>query len=66
VTVDEAYVHCSKHIPHLEPAPRPRLPTDRNRPKDSAYFPEPSPVHQGVAEAGTDHTSWRDRLRIRR
>ncbi|WP_063775147.1 pyridoxamine 5'-phosphate oxidase family protein, partial [Streptacidiphilus anmyonensis] len=26
VHVDEAYIHCSKHIPHLEPAARPRDP----------------------------------------
>ncbi|GFM95335.1 hydrolase [Streptomyces fulvorobeus] len=23
ITIHEAYVHCSKHIPHLEPAPAP-------------------------------------------
>ncbi|MBY8876360.1 pyridoxamine 5'-phosphate oxidase family protein [Actinacidiphila acidipaludis] len=44
LTVEEAYVHCSKHIPHLEPAPRPRPATDRNRPKDSDYFTEHLPV----------------------
>ncbi|MDQ0407913.1 pyridoxamine 5'-phosphate oxidase family protein [Streptomyces sp. NBC_01723] len=38
--VDEAYVQCSKYIPHLEPAPRPRgLAADR--PKDSDYFVPP-------------------------
>ncbi|MGW2207897.1 pyridoxamine 5'-phosphate oxidase family protein [Streptomyces sp. NPDC001781] len=46
VTVEEAYVHCSKHIPHLEPATRPRSTTERNRPKDSDYFPESAPVRQ--------------------
>ncbi|MET7619750.1 pyridoxamine 5'-phosphate oxidase family protein [Streptomyces sp. NPDC005408] len=37
ITVDEAYVHCSKHIPHLEPAPRPRA-AEFQRPKDAEYF----------------------------
>ncbi|MFD5965576.1 pyridoxamine 5'-phosphate oxidase family protein [Streptomyces sp. NPDC058737] len=41
LTVDEAYVQCSKYIPHLEPAPRPRGLT--NRPKDSDYFVSPAP-----------------------
>ncbi|MFE7775270.1 pyridoxamine 5'-phosphate oxidase family protein [Streptomyces sp. NPDC057445] len=36
ITVEEAYVHCSKHIPHLQPAPRPRPRTER--PKDADYF----------------------------
>lgn len=39
ITVEEAYVHCSKHIPHLEPAPRPRQRTDR--PRDGEYFVAP-------------------------
>ncbi|MFF3325089.1 pyridoxamine 5'-phosphate oxidase family protein [Streptomyces sp. NPDC002889] len=43
VTVEEAYVHCSKHIPHLEPAPRPAVP-DVRRPKDAAYFTEQEPA----------------------
>ncbi|MFD3580473.1 pyridoxamine 5'-phosphate oxidase family protein [Streptomyces sp. NPDC058644] len=37
LTVDEAYVQCSKYIPHLEPAPRPRG-SSVDRPKDSDYF----------------------------
>ncbi|MFE2379125.1 pyridoxamine 5'-phosphate oxidase family protein [Streptomyces sp. NPDC059398] len=37
LSVDEAYVHCSKHIPHLEPAPRQRT-SPAQRPKDSEYF----------------------------
>ncbi|MFD3538381.1 pyridoxamine 5'-phosphate oxidase family protein [Streptomyces sp. NPDC058662] len=41
LTVAEAYIHCSKYIPHLEPAPRPAT----TRPKDSAYFTEPHPTH---------------------
>ncbi|MEU1349338.1 pyridoxamine 5'-phosphate oxidase family protein [Streptomyces sp. NPDC005775] len=41
ITLHEAYVHCSKHIPHLEPAPRP-LGLARSRPKDADYFPEPA------------------------
>ncbi|WP_042387171.1 pyridoxamine 5'-phosphate oxidase family protein [Streptacidiphilus melanogenes] len=40
VTVDEAYIHCSKHIPHLEPAARPRDP-ESTRPLDQRYFTEP-------------------------
>ncbi|MGW6202938.1 pyridoxamine 5'-phosphate oxidase family protein [Streptomyces sp. NPDC055089] len=42
ITLHEAYVHCSKHIPHLEPAPRPLRPASA-RPKDADYFPEPAP-----------------------
>lgn len=38
LTVEEAYIHCSKYIPHLEPAPRP-APTAR--PKDADYFTRP-------------------------
>ncbi|MFC4611279.1 pyridoxamine 5'-phosphate oxidase family protein [Streptomyces maoxianensis] len=37
IVVEEAYVHCSKHIPHLEPAPRNRG-TSGDRPKDADYF----------------------------
>ncbi|MEV7729376.1 pyridoxamine 5'-phosphate oxidase family protein [Streptomyces sp. NPDC087917] len=36
LTVEEAYIHCSKHIPKLMPAPRSKLPADR--PKDAEYF----------------------------
>ncbi|MFD9218333.1 pyridoxamine 5'-phosphate oxidase family protein [Streptomyces sp. NPDC059544] len=53
ITVDEAYVHCSKHIPHLEPAPRPRQRTDR--PRDGEYFVAPgglgAPAHEPVPHA---------------
>ncbi|MFG3283277.1 pyridoxamine 5'-phosphate oxidase family protein [Streptomyces sp. NPDC048111] len=38
ITVQEAYVHCSKHIPHLEPAVRPGRGSSTERPKDSDYF----------------------------
>jgi uncharacterized protein len=40
ITVHEAYVHCSKHIPHLQEAPREHN-TARNRPKDALYFTTP-------------------------
>ncbi|WP_084715007.1 pyridoxamine 5'-phosphate oxidase family protein [Streptacidiphilus rugosus] len=40
VRVDEAYIHCSKHIPHLEPAARPRDP-ESTRPRDQHYFTAP-------------------------
>ncbi|MFD3658755.1 pyridoxamine 5'-phosphate oxidase family protein [Streptomyces sp. NPDC058620] len=43
ITLHEAYVHCSKHIPHLEPAPRP-VGLARTRPKDPDYFTEPAPA----------------------
>ncbi|MFF8268072.1 pyridoxamine 5'-phosphate oxidase family protein [Streptomyces sp. NPDC016562] len=37
LTVQEAYIHCSKYIPHLEPvSPSPRH--DPARPKDADYF----------------------------
>ncbi|QGV77462.1 pyridoxamine 5'-phosphate oxidase family protein [Streptomyces ficellus] len=44
--VEEAYIHCSKYIPHLEPAPRPAGHSPA-RPKDAAYFTgsqRPAPV----------------------
>ncbi|MFI9206056.1 pyridoxamine 5'-phosphate oxidase family protein [Streptomyces sp. NPDC053048] len=44
LTVEEAYIHCSKHIPHLEPAPRPAG-RDAARPKDSEYFTTPRTAH---------------------
>ncbi|WP_455357474.1 pyridoxamine 5'-phosphate oxidase family protein [Streptomyces sp. SYSU K217416] len=44
VIVEEAYVHCSKYIPHLEPAVRPRDST-ANRPKDADYFTTGRPMH---------------------
>ncbi|MEU9374421.1 pyridoxamine 5'-phosphate oxidase family protein [Streptomyces sp. NPDC048255] len=37
LSVEEAYIHCSKYIPHLEPAPRPAG-HDAARPKDAQYF----------------------------
>ncbi|MEU0131933.1 pyridoxamine 5'-phosphate oxidase family protein [Streptomyces sp. NPDC006289] len=43
ITVHEAYVHCSKHIPHLEPAPRP-LGAPGTRRRDADYFTEPAPA----------------------
>ncbi|MFF2503836.1 pyridoxamine 5'-phosphate oxidase family protein [Streptomyces sp. NPDC058067] len=56
ITVHEAYVHCSKHIPHLEPAQQPNR-RSPGRPKDPDYFTEPrpepwlvSPGRQGQAE----------------
>ncbi|MEU8463985.1 pyridoxamine 5'-phosphate oxidase family protein [Streptomyces sp. NPDC029003] len=36
LTVEEAYIHCSKYIPHLVAAPRSSHPADR--PKDPEYF----------------------------
>ncbi|MEV0977773.1 pyridoxamine 5'-phosphate oxidase family protein [Streptomyces sp. NPDC049915] len=67
LTVDEAYIHCSKYIPHLEPAPRPRPAADRQRPKDSAYFTEPDPSHRApdADDGDTGRPSWRERLRLR-
>ncbi|MGI5526559.1 pyridoxamine 5'-phosphate oxidase family protein [Streptomyces syringium] len=44
LTVEEAYIHCSKYIPHLEPAPRPAG-RDAARPKDSDYFTQPHAAH---------------------
>ncbi len=44
LTVEEAYIHCSKYIPHLEPAPRPAG-RDAARPKDSDYFTKPRTTH---------------------
>ncbi|MFJ8804785.1 pyridoxamine 5'-phosphate oxidase family protein [Streptomyces sp. NPDC102490] len=49
LTVDEAYVQCSKYIPHLEPAPRPR---GANRPKDSDYFVPPVPQPHPAGQQG--------------
>ncbi|MFG3504888.1 pyridoxamine 5'-phosphate oxidase family protein [Streptomyces sp. NPDC047821] len=37
LSVEEAYIHCSKYIPHLEPAPRPAG-HDAARPRDAQYF----------------------------
>jgi len=43
ITVHEAYVHCSKHIPHLEPAHQPNR-RSPGRPKDADFFTAPEPV----------------------
>ncbi|MFG2133532.1 pyridoxamine 5'-phosphate oxidase family protein [Streptomyces sp. NPDC048751] len=43
VSVEEAYIHCSKYIPHLEPAPRPSG-QDAARPKDANYFTGSDPA----------------------
>ncbi|QEV49223.1 hydrolase [Streptomyces vinaceus] len=45
LTVEEAYIHCSKHIPHLEPAPRPGS-RDQGRPKDTHYFTRPQSANR--------------------
>ncbi|MFF5445587.1 pyridoxamine 5'-phosphate oxidase family protein [Streptomyces sp. NPDC012888] len=44
LSVEEAYIHCSKYIPHLEPASRP-YEHDPARPKDAEYFTGPAPRH---------------------
>ncbi|MFF3620862.1 pyridoxamine 5'-phosphate oxidase family protein [Streptomyces sp. NPDC002467] len=49
LTVEEAYIHCSKFIPHLEPADRTAR-HDATRPKDPDYFTRPRP--QPHSEAG--------------
>lgn len=57
LSVEEAYIHCSKHIPHLEPGKRPRVSPDE-RPRDSEYFtgerrPAPYPAaasYPGLAD----------------
>ncbi|MEV3987850.1 pyridoxamine 5'-phosphate oxidase family protein [Streptomyces sp. NPDC049837] len=43
LSVEEAYIHCSKYIPHLEPAPRPTG-HDATRPKDAQYFTGSDPA----------------------
>ncbi|MET9511863.1 pyridoxamine 5'-phosphate oxidase family protein [Streptomyces flavidovirens] len=63
ITVVEAYIHCSKHIPHLEPARRPQG-AALKRPKDADYFTGSSADclltdGQGnAAHAGAVHTSF--------
>lgn len=47
VTVEETYLHCSRNIPHLQSAPRPRRPADR--PRDSDYFRTPSTSRPAVS-----------------
>ncbi|MET9803034.1 pyridoxamine 5'-phosphate oxidase family protein [Streptomyces sp. NPDC006368] len=61
LTVEEAYVHCSKHIPHLEPASRPRTGA-QGRPRDADYFvtdragrPEHLPAQEATAEQAHAH-----------
>ncbi|MFD9301948.1 pyridoxamine 5'-phosphate oxidase family protein [Streptomyces sp. NPDC060048] len=56
--VEEAYIHCSKYIPHLEPAPRPAG-HDAARPRDADYFAGPQggaghvlPAQGGARPAG--------------
>ncbi|WP_329389857.1 pyridoxamine 5'-phosphate oxidase family protein [Streptomyces sp. NBC_01351] len=51
LTVEEAYIHCSKFIPHLEPAHRPTR-HDASRPKDPDYFTQPDP-HSAATGRGT-------------
>ncbi|MFJ3174910.1 pyridoxamine 5'-phosphate oxidase family protein [Streptomyces roseus] len=43
LTVEEAYIHCSKYIPHLVPGPRAGHPSDR--PKDADYFTRSRTAH---------------------
>lgn len=53
INVHEAYVHCSKHIPHLEPAPR--TASSPKRPKDADYFVEEhtaAATMPGLGESG--------------
>lgn len=57
IGIHEAYVHCSKHIPHLEPAPRAL--SAHARPKDPDYFTEdlvPSVVAEPGHEIPSEHT----------
>ncbi|MFE4856785.1 pyridoxamine 5'-phosphate oxidase family protein [Streptomyces sp. NPDC056670] len=64
ITVHEAYVHCSKHIPHLEPASRPRRAQAEQRPKDSDYFIAPAPVPDLLSAGGQNsHTAYDPRAR---
>ncbi|MFJ4656183.1 pyridoxamine 5'-phosphate oxidase family protein [Nocardia sp. NPDC088792] len=46
VDVEEAYIHCRKHIPHLIPAPREReWGTDSTRAKGGDYFHAKEAAH---------------------
>lgn len=62
LTVEEAYIHCSKYIPHLVPVPRSGHPADR--PKDADYFtgsrtaPADPAVHSGYVEAARVTERW--------
>ncbi|WP_432072545.1 pyridoxamine 5'-phosphate oxidase family protein [Streptomyces wuyuanensis] len=66
ITVEEAYVHCSKHIPHLEPAPRPRQRADR--PRDGEYFVAPgglqAPVYGSVPPAQAPSVTYPGGARV--
>ncbi|MER5758852.1 DUF4158 domain-containing protein [Streptomyces sp. NPDC002082] len=42
LSVEEAYIHCSKYIPHLEPTSRPAG-HSTTRPRDPDYFTGPQP-----------------------
>lgn len=56
LTVEEAYIHCSKYIPHLEPVPHP----DRYRevrPKDADYFTKPRGAGHGATTAPVARSS---------
>ncbi|GAA4077153.1 MULTISPECIES: pyridoxamine 5'-phosphate oxidase family protein [Streptomyces] len=55
ITVHEAYVHCSKHIPHLEPAARPPRDQSDQRPKDSDYFVAPAAGLSDLLTAGNQN-----------
>ncbi|MDH6130705.1 putative pyridoxine 5'-phosphate oxidase superfamily flavin-nucleotide-binding protein [Kitasatospora sp. MAA4] len=62
ISVDEAYIHCSKHIPHLEPATRGTRPL-AHRPKDADYFTgpvaDPAPVAPPTAPPAVQPSpSW--------
>ncbi|MBP2322012.1 putative pyridoxine 5'-phosphate oxidase superfamily flavin-nucleotide-binding protein [Kibdelosporangium banguiense] len=56
VEVEEAYIHCRKHIPHLQPVDRNRdWGTDDTRRKGGDYFEAkgtPRPRHQVVQTSG--------------
>lgn len=58
LSVEEAYIHCSKYIPHLEPAPRPSG-HDATRPKDAHYFTSSGP--QRAEPMGDGSTLQRSR-----
>lgn len=50
LSVDEAYIHCSKHIPHLLPAPH-GTKLRSQRPKDPDYFTGSAVVPQPPARS---------------
>lgn len=50
VDVEEAYIHCRKHIPHLIPAPREReWGTDNTRAKGGDYFHAKTESHSLIS-----------------